>query len=248
MQEEYGDDLVVLFVESQGASEETAKRFIMNKGWMGSSALWTSERPFDSGSRGLPNFTLLSADGKVLAKGNHMTSRDKDLVAAEIKAAKGAPEGIHKSFKSAWKNFAKGKFAKAIQEAQKVGMKDEELAAEATSTVEEFERRIQSRFDSINWSIENGLAYEAEKTISELAKSLKGADTLYASAMELQQRFEADDMKLELEASETLGKAIDKLLEDGREEKLFDKVEKLAEKYSGTNAAKRAKTYVSLRP
>ncbi len=249
LQEEYGDDLAVIFVESQGTSVEKTASFILDRRWMGASTMWTNERPFDTGSRGLPNFALISSDGKVLAKGTGgLTSRDKDLIADEIKASKGAPADSNKAFKSAWKDFSKGKIAKAIEGAEKVGAKKPELAAEATAVVEEFEARIQSRLDAISWSIDNGYAFEAKGELKDLLKSLKGADGMYTSAQEIEQRFTEEGMELELEASEVLGKALAKLFEDGREEKLFDKVEKLSDKYAGTKVAARARKVVAMRP
>jgi hypothetical protein len=245
--EEYGDDLAVVFIESQGTSPEKTAQFIMKQRWMGSSAMWTNERPFSTGSKGLPSFALLSADGKVLAKGNHMTSRDKDLIAAEVKAAKNAPEGTPKALSKAWKNFNKGKIAKAIEEAQKVGAKKPELAEDATLAATEFETRVHARLDRVTWLLENGYPVEAKSQLSALMKQLKGADDLLGVAAEIEGRFEDDSMKLEFEAAGALNRTLDKLLADGRDDKLFDKVTKLAEKYSGTKVAERARAYVAMR-
>lgn len=246
MKEEYGDGLTVLFVESQNTSEEKTASFILEHRWMGADTLWTNEHPFSTSSRGLPSFAVISADGKVLATGNHMGSKEKDLIEQEVKAASGPPEGTNKAFKSAWKDFSKGKYGKAIVEANKVGAKKPDLAEEAAATVEQFGKRIQSQFDSINWSIENGFAVEAQDRVSDLVKGLKGADELYASAQELEQRFESEDMELELEAGEIIGKTLEKLFEDGKDEKLFSKLEKLADKYSSTKAAVRARKIVAM--
>lgn len=247
LKEEHGDDLAILFVEAQGTSEAGTASFILNKRWMGADTLWTNERPFTISTRGLPSFALLSADGKVLATGNHLGSKEKDMIEEEIKAASGLPEGTNKAFKSAWKNFSKGKMGKAIEEVNKIGAKKPELTEEATAIVEEFGLRVQSQFDSINWSIENGYAVQAKDRLEDLMKALKGADELYASAQELEQRFDAEGMELELEAGAIIGKALDKLFEDGKDEKLFDKVEKLADKYSSTKVAKRAREIVAMR-
>ena len=65
LQEEFGEDLQVIFVESQGADRAKMEGFALRKKWFGTTAMWTTERPFDSGSRGLPNYVLIGADGKV---------------------------------------------------------------------------------------------------------------------------------------------------------------------------------------
>lgn len=247
LQEEYGDDLAVIFVEAQGTSEDKTAQFIMKQRWFGSAAMWTHERPVSTGVRGLPSFALLSADGKVLAKGNHMTSRDKDLVAEEVKAAKSAPEGTPKALQKAWKNFNKGKIAGALKEAGKVAEKKPELAGDAEAALAEFDARVRSRMDRITWLVENGYPVAAKDKLAELTKQLKGADELLAAAEELGARFEQDDMKLELEAGQAINRALDKLYEDGRDAKLFDKVAKLADKYSGTKVAERAQKVVALK-
>jgi hypothetical protein len=247
LQEEYGDDLAVLFVESQGTSPEDTARFIMKQRWFGNATMWTNERPFETGSNGLPNFALVSSDGRILAKGSSPTSRDKDLIEEEIAAAKGAPPGTPKALEKAWKSFNNGSIAKAIEEARKLGEKKPDLAADAEVAAQQFEARVQSRLARVTWLIENGYPVEAKDQLETLTKDLKGAGELLASATELEARFDEDSVKLELEAGQTLGRALDKLFEDGRDEKLFDKVTQLAEKYAGTKVAERALQFAALR-
>jgi hypothetical protein len=41
------------------------QRFAYDRGWMGSNAMWTKERPFDVGLDGIPHFALLDIEGGV---------------------------------------------------------------------------------------------------------------------------------------------------------------------------------------
>lgn len=248
LQQEYEGDLAVIFVESQGTSEAKTESFIMGKGWFGNDSMWTHERPLDSGIKGLPQFVLLSADGKVLAKGNSMTSRDKDLIAEEIDRAKGAPEGADKAFKKAWKEFAKGNSGKAIAEARKLGEKKPELADEATSTIETFEARLAAQLKRVEWMLANGYPSRAEGILDGTLAGLKGVEgALVESARELETRFSSEEIERELEADKKIGRALEKLFEDGRDEKLFEKVEKVAGEFAGTKVAERALRFTKMR-
>ncbi len=246
LQREYGEDLAVIFVESQGASQEDAERFILRQRWFGTPAMWTSERPVSVAGSGLPKHALLSADGRVIAEGRHIGKKTKLLIDEEIAKGKGAPAGTPKKLKKAWSNFGKGKVAKAIAEAEKVGAKPE-LAEDAEEAIREFTRRTESRLDRAAWLLENGYALRAEDAVEDLLKELKGAGELYERALQLEARFEEESVEAELEADKVIGKALARLYEDGREEKLFVKLEKLAEKYAGTKAAERARHAATLR-
>ena len=109
LQEHYGDDLQVIFVESQGASEEKAIGFAYGRKWMGNQAMWTRERPVQVPGRGLPKFALLSAEGELLLQGNPLSMKKKieQAIDGEIKKAKSAPSGTPKSLSKAWKAFGK---------------------------------------------------------------------------------------------------------------------------------------------
>lgn len=247
LQREYGDDIAVVFVESQGTSVPDTERFVMKQRWLGTQAMWTNEAPFRSGSNGLPNYVLLGADGKVLQKGRSLSSKEHDLLDAEIKKAKGAPEGTDKAFKGAWKDFNKGKYGKAIVAAQKLAVKKPELADAAGEVVAEFDARVQAQLDRVEWLMQNGYPGDAEDRLGELTSALSGADALLASARELEVRFDSDEMKRELEADKKLGRALESLFEDGRDEKLFDRVGKLAEEFAGTKVAERAQRFAAMR-
>ncbi len=246
LQEEYGDDLAVLFVESQQATQADAEKFIMRHRWLGNQAMWTLERPVRIKVDGLPSFALLSAEGKLLSTGNHMTSRDHDLIKEEVTKARSAPEGTHKSFKKAWREFKKGGYAKAIAEAKKVGAKKEELAEEAGETVALFEVQIQAKLVRANWLLDNGYPMRAQEMSSAIKTGFKGVDILPTSLTEIEARFATEEVKVELQAAEKIERLLEKVYEDGRDEKLFSKLEKLANDFSGTKVAQRANGIVAM--
>ena len=53
LQEEFGDALQVLLVESQGTGHEESVGFAMKAKWLGNDAIWTSDYLFSTGSSGL---------------------------------------------------------------------------------------------------------------------------------------------------------------------------------------------------
>ena len=77
LQREYADEITVLYIECQGSTLDQAEAFAWDRGWMGTPAIWTVERPFDVEGRGLPKFALLSAEGKVLMTGNPLAVHGK---------------------------------------------------------------------------------------------------------------------------------------------------------------------------
>lgn len=248
MQAEYGDDLQVIFVESQGTTVPDTEKFILEHKWMSSAAMWTNERPFDAGIDGLPSYVLLGAEGQVLAKGNHMGSDTKELIEAEIAKAGDGPADASKDIAKAWKSFSKGKLAKALADAEKAGT-DPALAEEAQMTIAEFGKRTQARIDSAKWRIDNGYFSAAEKLLDELAKEVKGTDFEADVASEAA-RLEDPALKPEIEAEEALERITSKLFEEGFDKKgKFQKsLEKFVEKYDGSKAAVRGRSLLAMAP
>jgi hypothetical protein len=90
LQEEYGDDIQVIFVECQGATREQFEAFAWSMKWMGNNAMWTEERPFATVGGGLPETALIGIYGRIIMQG-HPGSYGKKLEAAieaEIKKSK----------------------------------------------------------------------------------------------------------------------------------------------------------------
>ena len=248
MQAEYGDDIQVVFVESQGTKKKATESFILKHKWMASTAMWTNERPLTSGNNGLPNYVLLGADGRVLAKGNHMGKDTRALIDDEIKKSGNGPEDASKEIQKAWKSFSKGKIAKALTLAEKAGEK-EDFAEEAEQAIAAFERRIKGRMDAAQWSIDNGFFADADAALEVLAKDLKGTD-FEADVVAKSQQLADPALKPEIDAEKALMKICDRLFEDGYDKKGKHQkaVAKFVEKFDGTKAAARGRYLLSLAP
>ena len=70
MQEDLGDDIQVLLVESQGHTLDDAEKMAYQKKWLNDRSIWTTEQPFETGAKGIPNYALLGNDGTILSMGN----------------------------------------------------------------------------------------------------------------------------------------------------------------------------------
>ncbi len=244
LQEEYGDQIQVIFVESQGATGDAAEKFAFQRKWLSGHSMWTTERPFDSGSRGLPNFVLLSNDGEVLLKGNPMAMKGKieDAIAAEVRKTKKAPADTPKALEKAWKEFRKGEFSKAIAAAQKAATKPE-VAEEATAAAELFEARAGAALDQVAWCMENGYLTQSEDRLKVLMKSLKGQEELLARAKALDEELGSDAYEAEWAACKALEKLMSKVNRKGMDDRTGKSLEAIAEKHPGTkNGARAART------
>lgn len=249
MAREYGDDLAIIFVESQNNHElEKIEAFAWRHKWMGTSAMWTGERPFNTGAKGIPNFALLSTDGTVLLMGNPLSEHSKiqDLIDAEIAKSKKAPEDTPKSLKKAWKEFGKGNYAKAIAEARKVEAKSGDDSKAATDSIETFFSRAEKRLQQVSSMVENGEYVQAMDRLSMLAKVSKGVPELDERVAELNEQLGSADLKPEIDAAKALAKLEKMLYEDGFKDKLMKRVESFAKKYEGTRAGERAGYLVEL--
>lgn len=248
MAREFGDDLAIIFVECQGASREGTEKFAWNQKWMGTGAMWTSERPFDTGAKGIPNFALLSSTGEVLLMGNPgaMHGAIKDAIESEIKGAKSAPADSLKSLKKAWKSFGKGEFGKAVAEARKVESRGGEDEAQAAATAAKFLESIETKFARVDWMLENAFLVEAEDLFKDLAKNCKGVAELEERIAGFKKIFDADGFDDELKAAEAFAKLEQKMWEEGFDEKLVRKLDKFVKKNASTRVGKRAQHLLSL--
>jgi len=247
LQEEYGDDRQVIFVEVQGASEKKMEGFALRRKWFGGNAMWTTERPCDTGLKGIPQYVLLGADGRVLEKGHHTASATTELVDDEIKTARKGPAGTPKALAGAWKTFRKGEVAKAVQAARKAGSK-EELAEAAARTVERFLAATTARLDRVEWCLDNGYIVEGKARLDALRSAVKGLDELATRAAALDSRLSDPEMKREVEASKSLARILDRVYEDGfgKKDKNKKSLEKIAKQFPGTAAATRASRLLAL--
>lgn len=238
---ELGDDFNVLFVESQGTSPENTEAFIFRQRWGGSEGLWTNEAPCSSGSNSLPSFVLLGNQGQVLITGYPSESKLKELIAAEIKAAKSAPKDLAPALVKPWQDFNKGALAGAILAANKIAAEEGNAAAEtAKGLAEEWTKRATSRIERLKYMIDNAQFAKADAEVIDLKVAIKGLPELETKLAEFATSLASDEHKLAREAAKSLDNVLKKLNDKGVDEKTVKDLKKIAEKYAGTRPADRA--------
>ena len=241
LKEEFGDALAVVLVESQGADEERFMKFAAKKKWLGRDLMWTRERPFSTGARGLPNFVLLDEEGRVVLKGNplSMHGQIEDEIGAAIARARKGPRNLPKAASKVRSLASKGQWAKAQKQLDRdlpkaSGSDAAALEAEAA----ELDRRFDAELARATWLLENGHPLRAEELAGALMKGAKGDDALTARVQSVLDLVEAADD--EVAAAKALARLEASLYEDGPDAKLASRITKVAEKHAGTRVAKRA--------
>jgi len=246
MQRHYGDDVQVVFVESQGHDLATVERMAYEQGWMGSNAMWTTERPFDVGVNGIPHFALLDVDGKIILQGysTELHSQLEEAVAQQVELAQKGPKELHKDLKGAWKARAKGEYAKAVEEARRAEAKG---APDVAAFIAETNARAEAKVRRLQWLVDNGRASRAADDLGALAKNVIGLEGVAEQVNTFATMLASPEMQAELEASKALDKLEQGLVEEGLKARGVDKkFEKLAEKFAGTKAAARATRLMGL--
>jgi len=243
LQEEFGDDLHVIFVECQGATRDQAEAFTWRMKWMGGRSMWTEERPFATVGNGLPETALVGSDGTILLQGypGDMGKKIEEAIVAEIKKGKEAPEGTPSALKPVWKTFLKGDVAAALAECDKLG------TDEAKAAREEFTTRTERRIARAKWLIDNGYLIDADSRVAQLAKDVKGVAELETKLAAETARLAEPERAAEREAAKSWSTFVTAVAK----KKPFEaanvkKAEALAEKYSGTKTAERAARFGTL--
>lgn len=238
--EEYGDDLVVLFVECQGSTPDKMEGFALKNRWLGrGTAMWTTERVFDLGFDGIPHSALLSPEGEIVLAGmtGDIHGQIEEQVELLVERAKDAPEDTPKELKKSWKAFAKGDYGKALAEARAVG-ENPALKAASDATVATFIARIEGRIARAEWMAEQGDSAVALGQLERLGKDLAGEEQVSARVTELTKKLAGNTT--ELDASRELDRVEEKLYGEGPDEKSYKALRKIAERYADTRAGARA--------
>ncbi len=243
LQEQYGDDVQVLFVECQNTPQDVYEAFAWKMKWMGNGAMWTAERPISTKGSGLPETAVLGIDGTVLLQGHpgDFGKKLEETIAAEIKKSKQPPAGTPKELEKAWTSFLKGDVAAAFAECDKLGS-DAAKAAKA-----EFSARTFGRIERAKRMLESGDVTEADALAAKLAKSVKGVAELETKLAELTTKLASADVGAERDAD----KAFDSFTNDVAKKKPFEpgsvkRAEGLAKKHAGTKNGKRFERFVAL--
>lgn len=255
LQEEYPDDLQVVFVEVQNRVGETqVEAFTYDRKWRSSGlAMWTREKPFDHGQKGIPAYALLDDDGKVLRTG--ITTADHHEIVKTIEQrvkerAKG-PDDAPSAVAKLWKEFRKGKAGKALAGAEALvedpGKKDpEQVVAAAKAALETWRAELSAEIGRASWAVENGHFDRAEEVLGKLSKSLGGHGELADRVAELQEKLKADDLKAERAAAAALAKVEAKLNDKGIDASHAKALQKVLDEHAGTKAAVRAEHLLSV--
>lgn len=255
-QQEYGEDLAVVFVEMQ-ASPRAIEVATVQKSWIRTRAMWTTEYTVDSGLRGVPQYALLSSKGELVKNGltsligcNFLPRRLEELadaIAEQVHLRRSGPEGLPKHVAKAWKDFAKGKLAATFKRLQGLLEADsEEVREAAQSSLDEFETRVTERLDRSAALMAVGRMVEAEETLETLEKQLELNDALNQRLQVMQTDLFSEANAEEYEASKALAKIEKKLLQKGPSSAVLKALVKLDKKFPGTKNAERAIRLIEL--
>jgi hypothetical protein len=244
LQQQYGDDLQVIFAESQNFDEgDSVEAFAWRAKWMGTNAIWTEEQPVPVKGDGLPACALIGIDGKVLLEGNPLGLKKQieETIAEQVKKAKDGPSDAPADIKKVWATYNKGDIAGALAQCDKLNTDD------AKKAKDELTARARSRIARAKWLIDNGFVAEANSLVTTLEKATKADATLSKEVAEQRTRLSDPALAKEAEAGGAFANLTEKMAKD----KPFDpsnikKLESLAEKYKGTKTAERASHLASL--
>jgi hypothetical protein len=243
LQEQYGDDLQVIFVECQRTPRDGYEAFAWKQKWMGNRAMWTDERPIPTVGKGLPETALIGVDGRVVMQGypGNFGSKLEEALEAEIAKSKEAPAGTPAELKKAWTSFLKGKVAAAFAECDKL------TSDAAKAAREEFVRRTQRDLARAKRLVDQGSLVEAEELCGRLAKNVAGCAELEPLVAAEAARIAAPELAAEREAAKALAAHFSQVAK----KKPFDdasvqKTEAIAKKHAGTKTAERAAHFAAL--
>lgn len=243
LQETFGDDVQVIFVECQNTPRDVWEAFAWKMKWMGNQALWTAERPIPTTGSGLPEVAVLGIDGTVLLQGypGEFGKKIEETIAAEIKKAKQAPAGTPKDAQKSWSLFLKGDVAAALAECDKVASEGAKAARA------EFVSRTGAEIDRAQWLTEHGYIGAAEQLLAKLEKAVKEDAELGARVAERKRQLTIPELVAEREADKLFTSFIAKVAKKKPFEPANVKeAAAIATKFSGTKTAKRAERFAAL--
>jgi hypothetical protein len=248
--QQYGDDLQVLFVESQGASAPEAASFVLKQKWLGGAGgIWTIEHPCDSGSPGLPSAVLLGGDGKVLYNGNPLDGHKEimRLVDADNAARRNAPADTPKALKPAWAAYGKGKVGEALKLVDAIAEKDRPALGDAwQSTRDEFVKRTQRSIERAQWEFDHGYPTRCATRLDGLAKACEGQAELKKSIDELRAKLASPEGQAEKEAAKVLERLETTFYEKGGDDASRKDLERVLGKAGSTKVAERLRAVLAI--
>ena len=245
LQEELGDDVTVLFVHSQDATDEQVEKFIYKQKWLNDRSLWVTEHPFDTGARGLPNYALLSSDGEILSMGDPRSDHSKitDLISEQVKNAKKGAKGMAPSCVKANVEFDKGNFVAAIKS---LDAAPEAEKAAADKLKHSLETRAHAKVARLDWYIDAAEFDKADKLLGVLQKGVTGDEKLESAVKAASDKLADKEMAQEREAGKAFAKVEKLITGGGLDDIAVKQLKALSAKYPKTRAAKRADHLVAI--
>jgi thiol-disulfide isomerase/thioredoxin len=246
LQEEHGNALQVVMCEAGLSSENQVLSYALNKRWLTTGTMWTTENPVPRDAYDLPYYVLLDAEGQVVTEGVAVGERDRDLdqaVAQVVKETAKGPRELTRELAKAVTESSDGNFAKAreIALAEVTAAGDDGIRVqEAKRVLATVEERLDQRLKRTRWMLDNGYPIEATDALDALAKGVKGWVDPEARVGEMTLELGTDEMKVELEAQKALQKIEKKLFEDP-DVRWVKQLQKIVERYPRTKTADRAK-------
>jgi len=247
-QEEFGDDLAIVFVEAQGHSIEEVEAFGLKRSWLGGKSHWTTERVVRSDARGIPNFVLLDVEGRRILEGNPISMKKQleEAIRAQVAIRQKGPADVQKELKPIWRDAYKGKFAAAIEAAQKLldkpanGADDVAIAEAAAKAIDVIQALAAAAVARVGRLVEAGQYARAGEVLGDVEKGIAGLSDLEQGAAEIRTRLASDELAPELAAEKALLKFERALHEKGVEAVPQKALAKFVEKHANTKAAARA--------
>jgi hypothetical protein len=257
LQETFGEDLQVLLVECQ--SNDRAKdapdaglAFALGQKWLGGRAMWTSERPFDTGTSSLPACVLIGNDGRVLLSGNP-TMLHKEIerqIAAQIDLRRSPPASAESVVRCAWSEFAKDRYARAfraVSQAEAENAGDPVQIAAIARARSAFRQRLDAHVVRVRWLLDHAWFDEAETQLDALAAGLEGSSEYQKDLAELRARLTAPELVSERRAARQLARLRARFYESGGESgDVAREIMRFAEKHAATPTGERALELVEM--
>lgn len=238
MQEEYGDDVQIIFVSS-GDEPDAIESFGLKKAWFSDHAIWTGEAPFVTGASTIPRCVVLGIDGTVLINDNPMSvhSAIEEAIAAQLKLAKKGPKEFSAPLAKAWQDFEKGLYAASIDALK--ALPEGADKKEGDKLAANLESRAKAKVNRLAWLIEAAEFEQADKLAAQLTKGLAG-HALEEKVKELAGSLTAKEMAPEREAAKALEKVEKRIVKDGMDSAALKQLKSVGEKFAQTRAGKKA--------
>lgn len=245
MQEQYGDDVQFLFIESQGASEADMEKFVLQKKWISDNAIWTTEAPFQTGASGIPHCVVLGINGEVLINDNPLSAHSKieEALTEQLKLAKKGEKEWPAPVSKAWQDFDKGNFAAAMKALEAVPEGPDKDVADKVAN--KLALRAKASINRLQWLIEAAEFDRADKLSAQLTKALAGND-LSEKVKTLADQLASKEMAPERDAAKALDRVEKKIAKDGLDDQAVKQLKSVGEKFAQTRAGKRAAHMASL--